>query len=408
MNDRFGQPKAVSASKRRRVAVVYAVPAGSGGLGLHVATVIAALSRQGHEVFALGPGSIDAWPLTTIKDRVRWVAGAPRVPNSAVRYTPLRFYPGGQTWLAHGLIGRWAARELDKIRPDLVYLFTQVALEGLQWCRTHGVPSIVDNPNGGIANYRAVCKREWDHWCSGPFPDHPVPGMVERVHEEYALANRIRVSSTWAAASTAQEVDQSGKIVVVDLPVNLERFRPPPLQPSSSIFQIVMVGSLDVRKGFLYLLRAVRRLQLPLRLLLVGGTGSRQMKLALRRESNGLDVVLAPGDPVAAYHSSDISVLPSMEDGFGFVVAEAMACGLATIVTNQSGSAQWVRDANAGWVVPAGQDIALAEALSDAYSKRVELREMGVRARSYVEQRASDSCLDAVEMLITSLLSENS
>jgi glycosyltransferase involved in cell wall biosynthesis len=394
----------MTASKRYRIAVVHAARAGGGGLGQQAATVIAGLARGGHEVFALGPGWVETWPISTIKDCVRWIAGAPRVPQGAVQYTPLRFHPGAQTWLAHGLVGRWAARELDRIRPDLVYSFTQVALEGLDWCRRHGVPSIVDNPNGGIANYRAVCEREWRKWCNGPFREHPLPRVVERVTQEYALADFIRVSSTWAAASTAREVAQGTKIVVVDQPVDLERFHPPAQRSSSPTFHAVMVGSLDVRKGVLHLLRAARRFRYPLRLTLVGGTGNRQMKLALRRESAGLDVRLAPGDPLFAYHSANISILPSLEDGFGFVVAEAMACGLPTIVTDQSGSAEWVREANAGWVIPAGNDLAIADALDQAYANRVELGSMGVRAREYVQHRAGARCFDAVEKLATSAI----
>jgi glycosyltransferase involved in cell wall biosynthesis len=212
------------------------------------------------------------------------------------------------------------------------------------------------------------------------------------------------VSSTWAAASTAREIVQSAKIVVVDQPIDLERFHPPPARQSSATFNVVMVGSLDVRKGVLHLLRAARRVRSPLRLTLVGGTGNRQMKLALRRESKGLEMVLAPGNPVPAYHSADISVLPSIEDGFGFVVAEAMACGLATIVTDQSGSAEWVREANAGWVIPAGQDAAIADVLEEACAKRAELGAMGASARRYVEQRAGARCFDAIERLVTSVI----
>jgi len=212
------------------------------------------------------------------------------------------------------------------------------------------------------------------------------------------------VSSAWAAASTAREVDQPAKIVVIDQPIDLERFHVPLERRSSAKFHVVMVGSLDVRKGVLHLLRAARRVRSPLRLTLVGGTGNRQMKLALRRESKGIDVVLAPGNPVPAYHSADVSILPSLEDGFGFVVAEAMACGLPTIVTDQSGAAEWVREANAGWVIPAGQDVAIADALEDAHAKRTELRGMGVRARRYVEQRADVRCFDAIETLAMSVV----
>jgi hypothetical protein len=48
------------------------------------------------------------------------------------------------------------ADDADRIRPDVAYLFTQVALEGLRWCKRHGVPSVLDNPNGGIKYRRSV------------------------------------------------------------------------------------------------------------------------------------------------------------------------------------------------------------------------------------------------------------
>jgi glycosyltransferase involved in cell wall biosynthesis len=167
----------------------------------------------------------------------------------------------------------------------------------------------------------------------------------------------------------------------------------------------VFVGSMDVRKGVLRLLRAARtaRLRAPLRITLVGGTGSRAMHAALRREASGLDVTMAPGDPVPAYHVADLFVLPTLEDGFGFVVAEAMACELPVVVTDQSGASEWVREAEAGWVVPAADEMALGSALDNAMANKSQLAAMGVRGRQYVEVRAGARCFAALGALVGSL-----
>ena len=396
----------MTSSPGKRVAVVYPAPAGLGGLGQQAATVIAALVRGGHEVVALGPGCVDTWPIRDVKAQVRWLTGAPAVPASLMRFSPLRLLPGAHTSLSHGLLGRWAAAQLESVRPDLVYSFTQVALEPLLWCRAQGVPSILDNPNGGIANFRQVCVDEWRAWCRGTYRDHPTARMVQRVQREYSLAQRVRVSSTWAASSTAKELTSPEKISVVDQPIDLGRFRPPATRERSSTLELVFVGSIDVRKGVLHLLRAVRALGSSVHVTLVGGTGSRPMHRALQREAEGLSVTVAPGDPVGAYQRADLAVLPSLEDGFGFVIAEAMACGTPCLVTDQCGSAEWVEQARAGWVVPAGSAHALSEALRDVQLERDELTEMGQRARAYVEQRAGTRCSDALLSLVDEVLAE--
>jgi glycosyltransferase involved in cell wall biosynthesis len=228
--------------------------------------------------------------------------------------------------------------------------------------------------------------------------------MVSRVEEEYGLADRIRVPSAWAKRSLVAAGVDAAKIVVVDLPLDLQRFHPPALRAPSEDLRLLFVGSIDARKGVLPLLRAVRAAgRTRVRVTLVGSTGSRPMRLALARESKGLDVTIAPGDPLAAYHAADVLVLPSLEDAFGFVASEAMASGLPVIVTDQCGSAEWVEQARAGWVVSAGDERAMAGAIEDAASRRGELGQMGARGRAYVEERAGERCFDAMSELVCSV-----
>jgi glycosyltransferase involved in cell wall biosynthesis len=64
---------------------------------------------------------------------------------------------------------------------------------------------------------------------------------------------------------------------------------------------------------------------------------------------------------VGAYQSAEIIVLPTLSDGFGLVVYEAMACGLPVVVTDRCGAA--VEDGRSGLVVPHADADALAGAL---------------------------------------------
>ena len=220
--------------------------------------------------------------------------------------------------------------------------------------------------------------------------------MVERVEQEYALADRVRISSRWSKASLVECGVDAQKIEVFEQPLNLSRFRPPGENPrGNGPLRVCFVGSLDLRKGFIYLLRAIKLLG-PERVSLeiVGATGDRLCKQLFARESVGINLRCAPGDPVPAYHRAELMVLPTLEDGSPFAVAEAMACGLPVIVTDSCGSAEWVRPGETGWVVPGGNVEALARALEEAIGLRGRLRTMGLAARRDTECRAGPQCLE--------------
>ena len=104
-----------------------------------------------------------------------------------VGYTWLRWRPGLVTSLRDRHLGRWAAGELQSLRPDACYMFTQVALESLRWCRRESIPTVLDNPNGHIRNFQQVCEKEARRWFGTRFHGSPTPETVERV----SLTDRI-------------------------------------------------------------------------------------------------------------------------------------------------------------------------------------------------------------------------
>src|SRR5262249_47982229 len=151
-------------------------------------------------------------------------------------------------------------------------------------------------------------------------------------------------------------------------------------------------------KGFVYLLRAMRELTtcVPVQLRMVGATGDRCSKRLLATERAGLDVVDVPGDPVASLQESELFVLPTLEDGSPFAVAEAMASGRPVITTWNTGAAEWIRGGETGWVVHARSVDGLAEAIRGAYARRDRLQVMGGEARCDTERRAGPSCDAAI------------
>jgi glycosyltransferase involved in cell wall biosynthesis len=379
-----------------RVAIVYGVPAGGGGLGLQAASAITAFATGESIVHAFGPGRVEVWPLPGGVPDVVWHESPPSLPAWMLRYSWWRWYQGHYQLQCDRRLGSWARQQIERLQPERCYVFTQVGLETLRWARRAGVPTVLDNPNGHLRFFRSVCERESLRWNGRKYKNHPSRAMLERVEEEYELADRIRVSSEWAKNSMIQHGVRADKIEVISQPLNLKRFSPPDsTMDAEGPLRVCYVGSMDLRKGFLYLLRSIKLVGSErVNLEIVGATGDRSCRLLLEREKIGLQLKHAAGNPVPAYHRSEVFVLPSLEDGFGFVVAEAMACGLPVIVTEDCGAAGWVRHGETGWIIPSGRVDALADALNDALRRRAELKEMGRLARADVEERADPACLN--------------
>jgi glycosyltransferase involved in cell wall biosynthesis len=380
-----------------KAAVVYATTAGLGGLGHSAAAGIAAVAKGQASSYAFGPGRATPWALGGGEPPVTWV-GSPQVISPwMARYTWLRWRPGQLAMLHDRGLGRWAAHEVAKLRPQSCYLFTQVALETLRWARREGVPTVLDNPNGHIRNYWEVCQRESQRWFGKRFHGHPTAAMLDRVEEEYALADRIRVYAEWGRESMTRYGVPDDRIHILRQTVNLEKFRPCAAgqRRNQGPLRICFVGSLDLRKGFVYLLRAIRLVGAKhIRLRIVGATGDRDCAQLLARERSGLDMEAAPGDPVPVYHDSELFVVPTLEDGLPFVLVEGLACGLPVIVTDQAGAGECVKEGRSGWVVPAAQEEALAVALDSALRQRELLPEMGRYARAGVEKYAGPARLE--------------
>ena len=392
----FKMPGCSQNDSRSPITLIHGVPAGPGGLGYFAAAAIAGLSLEDTRVFALGPGVAGRWPLPGDVRDVTWITSPDDAIRSwMVRYSWLRWRAGQVTLIRDRHLGGWAAGELERIRPQSCYVFTQVALEALRWCRRAGVPSVLDNPNGHIRNFQQVYQRESARWCGKPFHGHPAGEMVERVEQEYRLADRIRVHSEWAKQSMLQFGVPEDKVQVLGDPLNLKLFVPPSGRPDTrGPLRVCYVGSLDLRKGFVYLLRAMRALGPDrIQLRIVGATGDRDCARLFERERRGLRVEAAPGNPLPVYQESELFVLPTLEDGLGLVALEAQACSLPVIVTDQAGAKESIVPGKTGWIVASGDADALAAALDQAMSRRAELSDMGSQARAGVERWAAESRL---------------
>jgi len=364
---------------KRPTVLAYGTPPGVGGLGHHAADVLEAMQRSIGGLKIYGPPPADQESAGHV------LPPFPFVPAWRRRYTWLRYMTGQYQYATDRRFGRWLASQVPREGFGRAYVFAQIAHECLRLAKGTGALTVLDNPNGHIRDFREQLCRESLRWTGWPFLGHPSERMVRRVEEEYRLADGIRVSSHWARRSLIARGVDADKIFVVPQAIDINRFRPCRQTVARGPLRLVFVGSISLGKGFPYLLRALSLVGARhFHLEMIGATGDPWCRRLLKRLRAGLDVVDGPGDPLPAYQQGDLFVLPSLHDGFGLVVAEAMACGLPVITTDACGASEWVTE-ESGWVLPRGQEEALAAALESALTRRDALPAMGMAARRTAE-----------------------
>lgn len=277
-------------------------------------------------------------------------------------------------------VARAACRHVANV--DCVVAYEGFALPAFEAGKTgSGASALLNYPVSHHRQRRAARleenELEPDFAATWPdFDDWP-PGHEERLDEEIRLADGILLGSTFAADSFVAEGIERRKLHVIPYGVDLQTFRPGPSREADGRFKVIYAGQLTQRKGISYLLRGYRKFarrdtELTMVGSLVGGDAP------LRPFADHLRHIAHQTRPALArmYRESDVFVLPTLVEGMGLVVLEAMACGLPVIVT-ANGPGDLVRDGIEGFVIPTRDEDAICDRLERLYRDPELRRAMG-------------------------------
>ena len=210
----------------------------------------------------------------------------------------------------------------------------------------------------------------------------PADNLAEVLEADYVVGqSRFTVDSLLEYG-----VDPS-KIILQPLGVDTERFHPSSRQDHCRPFRVLFVGQLDIRKGLHHLLEAWASLRLPHAELVLVGKPLNQCGRELLDKYKGhyrwLGFVPHSEIP-KLYQDSDIFVFPSLAEGSANVMYEAIASGLPSVVTTNSGSL--VRDGIEGYLIRAGDVEAMKDRIRRLYVDGGLRNQMAVAARHQAER----------------------
>jgi glycosyltransferase involved in cell wall biosynthesis len=314
--------------------------------------------------------------------RLRWFPATPALRRLGDALLP----HGGAArvdLLACRLFDRWAAAGLAHAGADAVIACEISALATFRAARRLGIATILDAPS---LHHDAQDRL---HGTTDP------PGLHRRINRikdrELALADQVLTVSGLARDTYLAAGMPAGRVHAVTLGADLELFTPTPAAAASAgrdgkdSFLFLFCGATIHRKGFDLLLAAFDRVagEAPAARLRVVGPRGDAAGLLDGRTGERIAVAGPVSQPALAeeLRRADCLVLPSRNDSYGMVVAEALACGLPVLISEMVGAKELVASGSNGWIVPAGDAAALAERMAWCVRHRETVRGMREECR---------------------------
>lgn len=274
---------------------------------------------------------------------------------------------------------------------DGVYAYEDGALWTFARAARRDLARVWDLPLPHYAWLERMWREETARWpgAMGEAPPVEPAWKQRRKDAELRAATLVSVASRF----TAESLEPLGlRVPVVVTPYGFPvREFTPKTRAADGPFTVLSVGTHDLRKGTPYLLEAFARANLPdARLLLVGG-------MRLRRELLQRWAPLFDGGRIEhvphrakeqlgdVYRAADLLAFPTLGDGFGIVLQEAMCCGTPALTTRCGGGPECITDGVDGWLAPERDVDALVDRLRFASQHRDQLFAMGQAARRRAE-----------------------
>lgn len=284
-------------------------------------------------------------------------------------------------------LDRKVSQRLADDRFTAVYAYEDGARESFRAAMRHGQLRIYDLPIGYWRAARSILQEEAERqpaWAPTLHGNIDSPQKTARKDAELHQANLVIVASSFTLRTLEQAPDFSGSVVMIPYGAPQLETPPPPRQirDRHAPLRVLFVGSLGQRKGLSYLFDAARGLGGSIELTVIG---SRPLAAcpALDRELASVRWIpsCSHREVLAEMAAHDVFVFPSLFEGFGLVLLEAMAMGLPIITTPHTAGPDLITDGVEGFIVPIRSSTAIAERL-DLLRRNPDLRaDMSERAQ---------------------------
>jgi glycosyltransferase involved in cell wall biosynthesis len=274
-----------------------------------------------------------------------------------------------------------------------VYTYEDGGEFSFQEAKRLGLQCLYDLPIGYWRSARRLLEKErqmkpeWASTLTG-FQDSDV--KLDRKDEELRLADRIFVASHFTANTLKEFPGTLAPIEVIPygFPPITKSKRDYPSGFSHRPLKLLFVGGLSQRKGIADLFAAVEALGQHVELTVVGRkTNSNCPALDAALAKHRWVQSLPHAQVLELMQAHDVLVFPSIFEGFGLVITEAMSQGTPVITTYHTAGPDIIEHGRNGWLVEAGSSQAIQASIEDLLSKPETIASAGKQAIETAHRR---------------------
>jgi glycosyltransferase involved in cell wall biosynthesis len=228
--------------------------------------------------------------------------------------------------------------------------------------------------------------------------DLRLDNIVRKVLNE---ADAIITASRATFSESNKIVGNTGKVYLIPNGVDIKRFNPSldgsyikrRWGISDHVKVIFTLRAHEPKYGIEYLLRAASLLKRNNVVFVIGGDGSlrpyhKRLAIDLGIKEKTIFTGKIPQSEVPHYYAmSDIVVVPSLQEAFGLIVSEALACGKPVIGTKVGGIPDQIIDGYNGFLVKPKDPKEIAEKILWLLEHSDKAKQMGMNGRRIVEEK---------------------
>lgn len=229
---------------------------------------------------------------------------------------------------------------------------------------------------------------------------------AEQSREELMRADAFLVASEFTRKSLLESGAEDGAIhsCVYGLHADVFSDDARPKRKGGNL-RCIYVGNVTEQKGCRYLFEAIRKARhLPMEYTIVGAYDPSDPILSEGGEHCTFTGHILPPLLKEKLSESDVMIFPSLADGFGFAVLEAMACGVVPICSRNAGVSSVIEEGVSGFLVDAMSTEQLYERLCYISEHRDILKTMSKNASARAKSMTWESYDNDVQRAVTAIL----
>ena len=295
-------------------------------------------------------------------------------------------------YLLSNYFSKKAANLINYLNIDLIIGWSSFSREAFLKAKDYKCIKILERGSTHIQFQKEILKKEYLELNLEPII--PSENTKRKELEEYNLADYISLPSDFVKNTFIKNYIDEKKIIKIPYGVNLNEFNlDKSRQNVKKKFRIISVGTVSIRKGSHYLIKAFTELNLKNAELIFVGSIEYDFKKLLENFTNLKNVKFVKKQKQADlknyYNQADIFVQCSLEEGLAVVQAQAMACGLPVICTENTGGSEIIDDGVNGFIIPIKDVNILKDKILIFYNNEDKLKKMSFLAHQKAQKDLS-------------------